>query len=251
MNFKSKIKQAGILASAIMGLLAVTPATANLVGSTTLSLTDGCFSYGAAGEGAGGCNNININNLAYATGKFEFNDTLLSVYGGPASLALQPFSYEGIVTMQANAPGHLLASFVGESQSWADWASMSSDPMMILGLSLFQTVISNPNGPPHSISFDFTALPGGQAFTLHWVLSGVVSNAAHITGDFTAWSEQDLNWLSQLFFQQSLPAEANFAAQISLNASTSMIPEPVSLALVGLGIFGMGVTHRRRKYSWA
>ncbi|WP_396956739.1 hypothetical protein [Nitrosomonas sp.] len=241
MNFKSKIERVGIVAGVMMGLLVVNPATASVVGSMNLDITEGCFST----EGVT-CGNTVDTRQAYATGSFSFTDTLLSVYGGTTGLAQESFSYTGYVDMQAGATSDGLAPFADTSRSWGNFAALRNDPVMQLGLDLFESVSSNPSGQ-QSFAFDFTPV-GGQAFTLFWELSNVNISTNSVTGEFAAWANEDVNWLSQLLFQQDLPHDAYFAGGVTLNAQTaSAISEPMSLALFGIGILGLTVLQSRRK----
>lgn len=241
MNFKSKIERVGIVAGVMMGLLVVNPATASVVGSMGLDITEGCFST----EGVT-CGNTVDTRQAYATGSFSFTDTLLSAYGGTTGLAQESFSYTGYVDMQAGATSDGLIPFADTSRSWGDFAALRNDPVMRLGLDLFESVSSNPSGQ-QSFDFDFTSV-GGQAFTLFWELSNVNISTNSVTGEFAAWANEDVNWLSQLLFQQNLPHDAYFAGGVTLNAQTaSAISEPMSLALFGIGILGLTVFQNRRK----
>lgn len=117
---------------------------------------------------------------------------------------------------------------------------------MQLGLDLFESVSSNPSGQ-QSFDFDFTPV-GGQAFTLFWELSNVNISTNSVAGEFSTWANEDVNWLSQLLFQQDLPRDAYFAGGVTLNAQTaSAISEPMSLALFGIGILSLRVFQGRRK----
>ncbi len=234
MNFKLKTGRAWIVMGIMMGLLTTTPVTASIVGSMSLDITNGIFSSDATGSSA--------------SGNFVFRDTLLSAHGGTtAGLASQPYSYSGLVEMQAGASPGALNPFADASRNWANWAALSSDPIMQLGLSLFSQIVSNPDGE-QSFDFDFTPLPGGQTFTLNWELTfDDTSDATHATGNFVASSEQGLDWLSQILFSRDLPADAYFAGGVILNAHTTAISEPMSLALFGIGILGLGALRGCRR----
>lgn len=94
MNLKSIFGPALSIAGLTAGLLVAAPATAGIKGQMILDLTEGCFSYGAAG--APGCSNPDAAFKEYATGKYKFVDTLLAPLGGlPAGLgplSLKPYS---------------------------------------------------------------------------------------------------------------------------------------------------------------
>jgi len=96
MNLKSTFGPALSIAGLAAGLLVAAPATAGIKGQMILDLTEGCFSYGAAG--APGCSNPDTAFKEYATGKYKFVDTLLAPLGGlPAGLgplSLKPYSYQ-------------------------------------------------------------------------------------------------------------------------------------------------------------
>ncbi|SFU57940.1 PEP-CTERM protein-sorting domain-containing protein [Nitrosomonas eutropha] len=71
------------------------------------------------------------------------------------------------------------------------------------------------------------------------------STETDITGSFEAWSTNNLNPVSQLLFNQDLPTiPVNYTLSVALNAVS--VPEPTMIALIGLGILGIGTAQRRK-----
>ncbi|WP_300285038.1 PEP-CTERM sorting domain-containing protein [Nitrosomonas sp.] len=230
MNLKSGIKYGTAVAGIVLGL-SISSAHAGIAGSMVLDITGGCFSYGATG--ATGCGNTDSSKLEYATGSFIFNNTLSGI-SNPAT-----YAYLASVSLHATDPNNIAAPFNDtRSKSFATLGDLQSDPLWNTAYTFVNAVLANPAGSftatlpplgPLTASWNYTADPG--------------STPAHATGSLTAWSSNDLNGLAQLLFNQALPASpVNF----SLNVTLSAIPEPATIALIGLGILGMGTIQRRK-----
>ncbi|TXI26005.1 MAG: PEP-CTERM sorting domain-containing protein [Nitrosomonas sp.] len=239
MNIKYQIKNLLLATSITIGLSA-TSAMANVVGFMGLEL-DGCFSSNANTAVCGPHEN---NAAVFATGTAVFNESLLSRFGGTAGLATQPFSYAGFgELLVGTGPGAPLAPFADVTRTWADYTALSSDPNLMLGFAILNQIAAHPNDASSSFTFDLTPNPGDE-FSIFWSITNIVTNGSVTTGDWKAWSDDvlPLNGLSMALFGSVLPSDVNFNLNLTLNA----IPEPVTLALVGLGILGMTAVGRRR-----
>ncbi len=239
MNIKSQIKNILLAASITMGLT-TTSAMANIAGFMSLEL-DGCFSSNANTAVCGPHEN---NAAVFATGTAAFNESLLSRFGGTAGLATQPFSYTGLgELLVGTGPGAPLLPFADVMRTWDDYAALSSDPNLMLGFAILNQIANHPNDASSSFSFDLTSNPGDE-FSIFWSITNIVTNGTVTTGDWKAWSNDilPLNGLSIALFGSALPSDVNFNLNLTLNA----IPEPVTLALVGLGVLGMTAVGRRR-----
>lgn len=231
MNLKSGIKNLFIISGAVWGL-SVAPAQAGVVGAITLGITNGCFSYGAGG--ATGCGNTDTSKLEYATGNFAFSNTLSGISNPGA------YAYQAAITLHAEAPNNsLLVLDDSRSKSFDSLADLTSDPLWGTAFSFVNAVMANPTG---SFSGMTPTNPPMGPYTVFW-------DYAADAGSFTAWSKNDLNSLSNIFLGQSLPpVPVGFTLNVSLAAVT--VPEPAMLALIGLGVLGIGMTRRRKAYAY-
>ncbi len=239
MNIKYQIKNLLLVTSITIGLSA-TSAMANVVGFMSLEL-DGCFSSNATTAVCGAHEN---NAAVFATGTAVFDESLLSRFGGTAGLATKPFSYEGIgELLVGTGPGAPLAPFADITRTWADYTTLSSDPNLMIGFAILNQIAAHPNDANSRFDFDLTPNPGDE-FSIFWSITNVITNGSVTTGDWKAWSNDvlPLNGLSMALFGSSLPSDINFNLNLALNA----IPEPVTLALIGLGVLGMVTVGRRR-----
>ncbi len=239
MNIKYQIKNLLLATSITIGLSA-TSAMANVVGFMSLEL-DGCFSSNANTAVCGPHEN---NAAVFAAGTAVFNESLLSRFGGTAGLATQPFSYAGVgELLVGTGPGAPLAPFADVNRTWADYTALSNDPNLMLGFAILNQIAAHPNDASSSFTFDLTPNPGDE-FSIFWSITNIVTNGSVTTGDWKAWSDDvlPLNGLSMALFGSALPSDVNFNLNLTLNA----IPEPVTLALVGLGVLGMTAVGRRR-----
>ena len=234
MNLKSNFSKALAVAGLAAGVMAATPAIAGFKGAMNLDLTNGCFATstdqcGARPEQTPG----GLQSMAYATGQFHLTDTLLSVYGGTAGLSTQPFSYTGVVDMNAGSTELNVTNFFDAAMAWPNYTALSSDPIMQFGFGLLQAITLQGNNG---------VLPLDPSHTVFYALTGVTGSQADNMGSFAAWSFNNFNDVSQALFGQDLPADAYFNIHVNLTA----IPEPASMALVGLGLLGLGAMCRRK-----
>ena len=239
MNLKSGIKNLFIISGAVWGL-SVAPAQAGVVGAITLGITNGCFSYGAGG--ATGCGNTDTSKLEYATGNFAFSNTLSGISNPGA------YAYQAAITLHAEAPNNPLLVLDGSrSKSFDSLADLTSDPLWSTAFSFVNAVMANPSG---SFSATIPTSPAMGPYTVSWdYTADTGATPTNATGLFTAWSEDDLNGLSNIFLGQNLPpVPVGFTLNVSLAAVT--VPEPAMLALIGLGVLGIGMTRRRKAYAY-
>lgn len=239
MNLKSGIKNLFIISGAVWGL-SVAPAQAGVVGAITLGITNGCFSYGAGG--ATGCGNADTSKLEYATGNFAFSNTLSGIPNP------ETYAYQAAISLSATAQADPSITFGdSRSKSFDSLADLMSDPLWSTAFSFVNAVMTNPSGSfsgmtptnlpmgPYTVSWDYTPDPG--------------ATPTNATGLFTAWSKNDLNGLSNILLGQNLPpVPVGFTLNVSLAAVT--VPEPAMLALIGLGVLGIGMTRRRKAYAY-
>lgn len=241
MDFKSGIKHGVAITGIILGL-SITPAQAGVAGSMVLNITGGCFSYGANGATDCGISDElkGIGVKEYATGSFTFNNTLSGI-SNPAT-----YAYQASVSLRAVDPNNIAAPFNDtRSQTFATLADLTSDPLWKTASDFVNAVLANTKG---SFTATIPTPPGTTVeaswnYTLSNLTLGPGSTPAYATGTFEAWSGDDLNGISQLLFGQNLPAiPVNFSLKVALSA----IPEPATIALIGLGILGMGAAQRRK-----
>lgn len=229
MIFKSVIRSS-IVAAGISLTLSTAPALAGTVGSMTLDITGGCFSYGA--NGAGGCDNDPNNGyIEYATGSYAFTDTLNGDFQ-------QDYKYHATIDFSAGSINY------NNERIFNTLSELQGEELWLLASSFVTTVIgSSATGEG---SFTGTIEPPLVPFVLGpYTVSWEYPEDSN-TGEFKAWSENDLNNLSLLLFEKGLPEETNFDLKITFTAS-STVPEPATLALIGLGILSIGAVNRRRK----
>lgn len=239
MNLRSGIKNLFIISGAVLGL-STTPVQADVVGAMTLGITNGCFSYGAGGAG---CGNTDISKLEYATGNFAFSNTLSGISNPGA------YAYQAAITLSATAQANPSITFGDtRSKSFDSLADLTSDPLWSTAFSFVNAVMANSND---SFSATIPTNPPMGPYTVSWdYTTDAGATPANATGSFAAWSEDDLNGLSNIFLGQNLPlVPMDFTLNVSLAAVT--VPEPAMLALIGLGVLGIGMTRRRKVHLYS
>ncbi len=233
MNLKFRIRMTTAITGMILGL-AMAPARADLVGSMVLDITGGCFSYGA--NGATGCGNTNASNKEYAQGSFTFSN---SITGMPASAA--GYSYETSVTLSATNP--ITGTPFSDSQpgSFVSLNNLLTDPMFGSAWALVLGTISTGS---------FSAGGVTAAILSGYTPDGTIPDSAN--GTFAAWSTSDQQLLSQFLLGRALPFNAvDFTWKVTFDAysADSTVSEPAMIALIGLGILGMGAAQRRKTHT--
>lgn len=248
MDFKSGIKHGVAITGIILGL-SITPAQAGVAGSMVLDITGGCFSYGANGTTGCGISDGSPDAAGakeYATGSFTFSNTLSGI-SNPAA-----YAYQASVSLYAEAPpdNPVISFYDTRSKSFATLADLQSDPLWNTAYAFVTAVLANTNGSftatiPTPPAPPGTTVEASWNYTLSNLTPGPGSTPAYATGEFEAWSKDDLNGLALILFgpEQPLPTSpVNFSLTVALSA----IPEPATIALIGLGILGMGAAQRRK-----
>ncbi len=238
MNLKSKTRNLMVLTGAIWGL-STSPVQAGVAGAMTLDITGGCFSYGATG--AAGCGNTDTSKLEYAKGSFTFSNSLSGI-GNPAT-----YAYQATVTLHATDPDNASIIFDdARSRSFDSLTALQADPLWLLANSFVTTVMANPTG---SFSASIPTTPPMGPFAVSWdYTTDAGSTLASATGSFEAWSGDNLNGVSQFLFGRDLPA---IPVDFDLKVTLAAVPEPAMIALIGLGLLGIGITRRRKTYLYS
>ncbi|MXS85426.1 PEP-CTERM sorting domain-containing protein [Nitrosomonas sp. HPC101] len=241
MNLKSGIRYGTVVAGIVLGL-STSSAYAGVAGSMVLDITGGCFSYGATGAtGCGISDALKADGVKeYATGSFQFGNTLSGISNPLA------YTYLASVSLHAEVPGGPAISFDDtRSKSFASLGDLQSDPLWNTAFEFVTAVMAQQNGSFSAVLPPPAGTPAEVfwSYTLTDLTPGPGSTPASATGEFMAWSTDDLNGFSLASLGRSLPANpVNF----SLNVALSAVPEPATIALIGLGILGMGTIQRRK-----
>lgn len=232
MMFKSKF-QFVLITFITFGFLITPPVHSGVIGTVSLEITGGCFSFGVGG--ATGCGNLNTDHKAFATGNFVFTNTLSAAFN-PST---QDASFDALASLQAtNGTTNFSDS---HSKSFPSFDTLISDPRWGMASGLVFAFGSSP---------DSGSLPLSFGIDLSWRINKIdpTSTPTNIFGTFSIFSNDNLNDLSQVLFGQDLPlSEVMFTSSASLTAFTTAIPEPALLTLIGIGLLGIYVLpHRRR-----
>lgn len=230
MNLAHQFKQLFIILS--ISLLGTTQVMAN---SISLDIR-GCAGVGSGGIECGG----NGTDTVYASGEFKLWDFF--GVADPNTLANLPEArYRASTTIDFGIPGHPdTNSAIFESKG-----DLFGNQQWQTALAIFQTVANLGAGgggslPPfNGVSIDFTVAdlvqsPSGQ----------------HVEGTFTASSVSPLanvnNLARDIFNNTAINLQDGDVFQnFSASAQLAVIPEPISLALLGLGMVAMASTRRK------
>ncbi len=226
MSLKSKLKQVFVITGISVAALVATPATAAPM--ISLDITGGCFSYGAGAAGATGCGNTDSNHKEYATGSFVFTNTLSAVF--------DPLTDDGAFSASANLSATNGTTNFNDSRSemFSSLLGLQTHPLWGPASGLVFAIGASPvtGSLPASFGIDF-----GWENVLN-----PASTPTNTFGTFKFFSDDDLNGLSQTLFGRPLPfSEVTFSA----DARLALVPEPITLALLGLGLFSMVALRRR------
>ena len=232
MSLKSKLKHVFVITGISVAALVTVPAMA--MPEISLDITDGCFSFGA--DGATGCGNTEPAHKEYATGSFVFTNTLSPAFNPGDDGAFDAFA-------NLNATNGTPADDFNDtrSQSFPTFNALINDPDWTLASGLVFAISDDPEmgsvaaGPFGSISWDNELDAGSTPPT-------------NVSGSFIFFSDDDLNGLSQALFNRPLPlSEVDFTAEarLSLVPPPVGVSEPITLSLLGLGLFSMVALRRR------
>ncbi len=233
MSLKSKLKQVFVITGISVAALVTAPAMAAPM--ISLDITGGCFSSGTGTDGATGCGNTDSDHKEYATGSFVFTNSLSEAFNPGDDGAFSAFA--NLSATNGN-PADDLNDI--RSQSFPTFTALTSDLLWGPASGLVFAIGASPDmgsvsvAPFGSISWENT-LDAGPTPT-------------NVSGSFIFFSDDDLNGLSQTLFDRPLPvSEVDFTAEarLSLVEPTTPITEPITLSLLGLGLFSMVVLRRR------
>lgn len=233
MIFKSKF-QFVLITFITFGFLITPPVHSGVIGTVSLEITGGCFSFGVSG--AMGCGNLDPNHKEFATGSFVFTNTLSAAFDP----SIQDASFDALASLQAtNGTTDFSDS---HSKSFPSFATLISDPRWGMASGLVFAFGSSPVSG---------SLPSSFGIDLSWINTiDPTSTPTNIFGTFSIFSNDNLNGLSQALFGQNLPfSEVVFTSSASLTAFTTAVPEPALLTLIGIGLLGIyALPHRRRVF---
>ena len=223
MSLKSKLKHVFVITGISVAAMVTAPAMAAPM--ISLDITDGCFSFNAAGTN--GCGNTDLSHKEYATGKFVFTNTLSAAFNPGDNGAFSAFA--NLTATNGTTDFDNI-----RSKEFPTFAALTSDSLWGLASGLVFAIGASPvtGSLPASFGVDFS-----------WEnVIDPASTSTNTFGTFKFFSDDNLNGLSQTLFGRPLPlSEVTFDAQANL----SLIPEPIILSLLGLGLFSMVILRRR------
>ncbi|MCC6161690.1 MAG: PEP-CTERM sorting domain-containing protein [Nitrosomonas sp.] len=182
-----------------------------------LNISGGCFSYGAAG--ATGCGNTDTSRKEYAKGSYTLTNT---IPGAPSTYST--YSYDASAALNAINPTNNTSFSSNQSKYFATNTALAADPVFGPAFAFVNTI-------PTQLGTEFT-LPLN---TISWKFNS--------DNTFEAWSGSDLQPLSQFLLGSKLPLSP---VTFNLNIRFDAVPEPTTLALIGLGILGISVAQKRK-----
>lgn len=234
MNLARQIKQLFIILS--ISLLGTTQVMANAL---KIDIA-GCLSVISSGSECGNNPATGADNTIFASGTFKLWDFM--GVSAPGTLSSLPESkYFASTEVKAKSRTSGTEFFDNKNKLFDSKSELTTHPDWLPALTVFQTVVSG--GP--------LASPG---VLIAFAVQDITTIGDLTEGTFTAWSEStidilnsedDLNGLSQSLFKRDLPTAGN-EIDFTASAQLSAIPEPVSLALLGLGVAAMASIRRKK-----
>ncbi len=230
MNLAHQFKQLFIILS--ISLLGTTQVMAS---SIRLDIEgDACvFSAACGGDGS---------HTVYASGSFKLWDFF--GVADPNTIANLPEArYRASTTVDFGIPSHPDTN----SQTFETKEALLTDPNWQPALAIFQAVAGLGAGgggtlpPLGGVTIDFTVADLVQSQS---------PSGQHVEGTFTASTNSDLDAVNNLakiiFNNDAINLEQGDEFQnFSASAQLAVIPEPISLALLGLGMVAMASTRRK------
>ncbi len=217
MNIRCAWRSFATIGVALATFGAAPAAMAIIIGSATLDITQGAFSYYSQAA---------VDNTPYelVTGDFAYTNTL------PADINAS-YHYQGSATVNVNGG----ASGAGQTFSRSkDFGYTSLNSIMVTpdGQAALGLVNMFAGATTGSSTF------GGYQFSWNYTITSPTSTGG--SGNFSLWSMVDYSGNANpggLVF----PATASFNAHMAFNASSKVnsVPEPGTLWLMGLGLLAV------------